>query len=100
MNNDVARTAALFAVAVLPALSGITATAYKSPTALSNGFHHAVWIAATLTALGGVLAGLLIRNDVLKSGAARGGAADQVAGEGSDQAGAGSTPGSPAAEPS
>ena len=78
VNNDVARTAALFAVAVLPALSGITATAYKSPTALSNGFHHAVWIAATLTALGGVLAGLLIRNDVLKSGTARSGASDQV----------------------
>jgi EmrB/QacA subfamily drug resistance transporter len=78
VNNDVARTAALFAVAVLPALSGITAAAYKSPTALSNGFHHAVWIAATLCALGGVLAGLLIRNDVLKSGTAKGEAADQV----------------------
>lgn len=78
VNNDVARTAALFAVAVLPALSGITATAYKSPVALSNGFHHAVWIAATLCASGGVLAGLLIRNDVLKSGTARGEAPDQV----------------------
>jgi EmrB/QacA subfamily drug resistance transporter len=78
VNNDVARTAALFAVAVLPALSGITATAYKSPAALSNGFHHAVWIAAALTALGGVLAGLLIRNDVLKTGTASGEAADQV----------------------
>jgi EmrB/QacA subfamily drug resistance transporter len=78
VNNDVARTAALFAVAVLPALSGITATAYKSPAALSNGFHHAVWIAAALTALGGVLAGLLIRNDVLKTGTASGEAGDQV----------------------
>lgn len=78
VNNDVARTAALFAVAVLPALSGITATAYKSPSALSNGFHHAVWIAAALTALGGVLAGLLIRNDVLKTGTASGQGRDQV----------------------
>jgi hypothetical protein len=50
---------------VLPALSGITAAAYKSPAALSNGFHHAVWIAATLCAIGGVLAGVFIRNDVL-----------------------------------
>jgi EmrB/QacA subfamily drug resistance transporter len=65
VNNDLARTAALFAVAVLPALSGITAAAYKSPSALSNGFHHAAWIAATLCALGGVLAGVFIRNDVL-----------------------------------
>ena len=88
VNNDVARTAALFAVAVLPALSGITATAYKSPVALSNGFHHAVWIAATLCALGGVLAGLLIRNDVLKSGTSKGAAPDQV--------GVASAPGSPA----
>lgn len=87
VNNDVARTAALFAVAVLPALSGITATAYKSPVALSNGFHHAVWIAATLCSLGGVLAGLLIRNDVLTSGTGRGEAPDQV--------GVASTPGSP-----
>jgi EmrB/QacA subfamily drug resistance transporter len=66
VNNDLARTAGLFAVAVLPALSGISAAAYKSPTALSNGFHHAVWIAATLCAIGGVLAGIFIRNDVLK----------------------------------
>jgi hypothetical protein len=87
VNNDVARTAALFAVAVLPALSGITATAYKSPVALSNGFHHAVWIAATLCALGGVLAGVLIRNDVLKAGTPSGEAPDQV--------GVASTPGSP-----
>jgi EmrB/QacA subfamily drug resistance transporter len=65
VNNDLARTAALFAVAVLPALSGITAAAYKSPAALSQGFHHAAWIAATLCAMGGVLAGIFIRGDVL-----------------------------------
>jgi EmrB/QacA subfamily drug resistance transporter len=65
VNNDLARTAALFAVAVLPALSGITAAAYKSPAALSQGFHHAAWIAATFCAMGGVLAGIFIRGDVL-----------------------------------
>jgi EmrB/QacA subfamily drug resistance transporter len=65
INNDLARTAALFAVAVLPALAGITAAAYKSPAALSRGFHHAALIAAVLCALGGLLAGVLIRNDVL-----------------------------------
>jgi hypothetical protein len=46
-------------------LAGITAAAYKSPAALSRGFHHAALIAAVLCALGGVLAGVLIRNDVL-----------------------------------
>jgi EmrB/QacA subfamily drug resistance transporter len=86
VNNDLARTAALFAVAVLPALSGITAAAYKSPVALSQGFHHAAWIAATLCAMGGVLAGIFIRNDVLR-GTPRGTAPDQ--------AGVASTPGSP-----
>jgi hypothetical protein len=92
VNNDLARTAGLFAVAVLPALSGITAAAYKSPAALSNGFHHAAWIAATLCAIGGVLAGVLIRNDVLTTGTPRGAASDQV--------GVASTPGSPDASAS
>jgi EmrB/QacA subfamily drug resistance transporter len=87
INNDLARTAALFAVAVLPALAGITAKAYASPAALSRGFHHAVWIAAVLCALGGVLAGVLIRNDVLTRGTPRGDAADHV--------GVAPTPGSP-----
>jgi MFS family permease len=86
VNNDLARTAALFAVAVLPALSGITAAAYKSPAALSQGFHHAAWIAATLCAMGGVLAGIFIRGDVLR-GTPRGAEPDQ--------AGVASTPGSP-----
>jgi EmrB/QacA subfamily drug resistance transporter len=87
VNNDLARTAGLFAVAVLPALSGITAAAYKSPVELSRGFHHAVWIAATLCASGGVLAGVFIRNDVLKRGTPSGAAPGQV--------GVASTPGLP-----
>jgi EmrB/QacA subfamily drug resistance transporter len=66
VNNDVARTAGLLAVAVLPALSGITPAAYTDPAALSHGFHHAVLIAAVLCAAGGVLSFLTIRNDVLE----------------------------------
>jgi MFS family permease len=92
VNNDLARTAGLFAVAVLPALSGITAAAYKSPAELSRGFHHAAWIAATLCASGGVLAGLFIKNDVLKRGTPSGAAPDQV--------GVASTPGLPDASAS
>jgi len=66
VNNDVARTAGLLAVAVLPALAGITPAVYANPAALSSGFHRAVLISAALCAGGGVLAALTIRNDVLQ----------------------------------
>ena len=46
VNNDVARAASLIAVAVLPALAGITGDAYLHPAALTQGFHTAVLIAA------------------------------------------------------
>lgn len=60
VNNDVARAAGLFAVAVLPGVAGITPAAYVHPAQLSSGFHHAVLISAGLLALGGVIAFLLI----------------------------------------
>jgi hypothetical protein len=66
VNNDVARTAGLLAVAVLPALAGITPAVYADPAALSSGFHRAVLISAGLCAAGGVLAALTIQNDVLR----------------------------------
>ena len=65
VNNDVARTAGLLAVAVLPGLAGITQAAYANPAALSSGFHHAVLIAAGSCALGGVLSWFVISDDVL-----------------------------------
>jgi len=65
VNNAVARTAGLLAVAVLPALAGITPTALTQPAALSAGFHRAVLIAAGLCIAGGLLAGLTISDDVL-----------------------------------
>jgi EmrB/QacA subfamily drug resistance transporter len=65
INNDVARTAGLLAVAVLPALAGITPAAYADPAALSSGFHRAVIIAGVLCAAGGLLAAFTIRDDVL-----------------------------------
>ena len=45
INNDVARVAGLLAVAVLPALAGITPAAYADPALLSAGFHRAALIA-------------------------------------------------------
>ncbi|MGH3249977.1 MAG: DHA2 family efflux MFS transporter permease subunit [Trebonia sp.] len=62
VNNDVARTASLIAVAVLPTLAGITSDAYLHPAALTRGFHTAVLIAAAAAAAGGLLAAATIRN--------------------------------------
>jgi EmrB/QacA subfamily drug resistance transporter len=62
VNNDVARTASLIAVAVLPALAGLTGDAYLHPAVLTHGFHTAVLIAAAAAAAGGLLAAVTIRN--------------------------------------
>ncbi len=62
VNNDVARAAALIAVAVLPAAAGITGAAYLRPAEFSAGFRTAVFISAGLCVLGGALAATTIRN--------------------------------------
>jgi EmrB/QacA subfamily drug resistance transporter len=62
VNNDVARAAGLIAVAVLPALAGITGDSYLHPAVLAHGFTVAAMLAAVFCAAGGVLAGLTIRN--------------------------------------
>jgi EmrB/QacA subfamily drug resistance transporter len=60
VNNDVARFGGLLAVAVLPALAGITGTSYLHPHALAAGFRTAVLIAAALCVAGGLLAAVTI----------------------------------------
>jgi EmrB/QacA subfamily drug resistance transporter len=62
VNNDVARTAGLLAVAVLPALAGITNADFGDAAAFSDGFRTAMLISASVIAAGGVLAWLTIRN--------------------------------------
>jgi EmrB/QacA subfamily drug resistance transporter len=62
VNNDVARAGGLIAVAVLPALSGLSGHSYMHPGELEVGFRHAVVIAGVAAAIGGLLAGALIRN--------------------------------------
>src|SRR6476660_5009029 len=62
VNNDVARAAGLIAVAVLPALAGITGDSYLHPAELGHGFREAAIMAAVFCAAGGVLAALTIRN--------------------------------------
>jgi len=62
VNNDVARFGGLLAVALLPALAGITGTAYLHPDALAAGFRTAVLISGALCAAGGLLAAATITN--------------------------------------
>jgi EmrB/QacA subfamily drug resistance transporter len=62
VNNDVARAGGLIAVAVLPALAGITGAAYLVPAEFSAGFHTASLISAGVCVLGGALAAVTIRN--------------------------------------
>ena len=65
INNDVARTGGLIAVAVLPVLAGITGETFGHPSALLAGFHSAVVIASVACVLGGILAWITIRNPAL-----------------------------------
>ena len=62
VNNDVARLGSLVAVAVLPAVAGITGTAYLHPHALGHGFRTAVAIAAIACVAAAALAAAGIRN--------------------------------------
>lgn len=56
VNNAIARSAQLMAVAAVPIAAGITGDTYRDPVAFSNGFARALWISAVLAAAGGALA--------------------------------------------
>jgi EmrB/QacA subfamily drug resistance transporter len=66
VNNAVARTASLLAVAVLPAVAGLTGSSYTDPAALTSGWQTAMWVCAGLAVLGGLLA-LGIDNNILSN---------------------------------
>jgi predicted MFS family arabinose efflux permease len=61
VNNDVARTAGLIAIAVLPPLAGISNADFGSAVDFSDGFHNAMMIAGGVLILGGLLAWTTIR---------------------------------------
>jgi EmrB/QacA subfamily drug resistance transporter len=65
VNNAVARTAGLLAVAVLPLVMGITGDDYRQAVPLARGFHLALVWSALLVALSAGIAWLGIRDDVL-----------------------------------
>lgn len=60
VNNAVARTAQLLAVAVLPVLVGLTGDAYADPEVFARGFADAMLISGVVVASGGVLAFFVI----------------------------------------
>jgi MFS family permease len=66
VNNAVARTAQLAAVAVLPLVAGLSGGDYANPVAIAVGFRSAMLVTAALSVLGGLLALTMIRDDVLE----------------------------------
>ncbi|MDR7300946.1 MFS transporter [Haloactinomyces albus] len=65
VNNAIARTAQMLAVAVLPVAAGISGGAYTRPALFSRGFDTAMLICVGLLVLGGVLSALSIPNSML-----------------------------------
>lgn len=61
VNNAVARSAQLMAVAGIPLAAGITGDAYRDPIAFDDGFGMAMWISAALAAAGALLAYTTLR---------------------------------------
>jgi EmrB/QacA subfamily drug resistance transporter len=66
VNNAVARTAGLLAVALLPPLAGLTGEVYRDPDAFADGFRMAMMLCAGLLVVGGLLSAAFVRNDVAR----------------------------------
>jgi len=66
VNNAVARTAQLVAVAVLPLAIGLSDETLGDPPAFTDAFHLAMVLAAGLALAGAVIAWTMIRADVLE----------------------------------
>jgi EmrB/QacA subfamily drug resistance transporter len=67
VNNYVARVGSLLAVAVLPALAGVSGRSYAHANTLSEGFRKAMIITACVCTLGGIIAAVGIRNHPAES---------------------------------
>ena len=65
VNNAVARVAGLLAVAVLPAVAGLTGDKFYEPSHMTDGFHMAMVVCAVLAVLGAIVAWTTISSDIL-----------------------------------
>lgn len=62
INNAVARSGSLLAVAALPVAVGLSGADYENPVAFDDGFRMATIICAALLAAGGLLSWFAVRN--------------------------------------
>ncbi|MBT2233027.1 MFS transporter [Nonomuraea sp. NEAU-A123] len=65
VNNAVARTGSLLAVAAVPPLVGLVGDAFKNPPVFNAGFHAAMLISAATMAVPALITFLTIRRNVL-----------------------------------
>ncbi|MCW2881444.1 MAG: EmrB/QacA family drug resistance transporter [Sphaerisporangium sp.] len=66
VNNAVARTGSLLAVAAIPPLVGLTGAAYTSPIAFTSGFRAAMLVSAAMMACAAILTFVTIRTNALR----------------------------------
>ncbi|MEV4382769.1 MFS transporter [Streptosporangium sp. NPDC049644] len=65
VNNAVARTGGLLAVAAIPPLTGLTGDAFDSPAIFTAGFHTTMLVSAAMMGIAALITFLTIRENVL-----------------------------------